>query len=46
MSCFSFYLFSFFCYIIGQQEGGASPAQERGLAPVEGGRFWVKGVEG
>jgi hypothetical protein len=43
MSCFSFYLFSFSTYNIGEQEGGTSPAQEGGLAPVGGGRCWVKG---
>jgi hypothetical protein len=26
MSCFQFYLFSFFLYKIGEQEGGTSPA--------------------
>jgi hypothetical protein len=36
MSCFSFYFFSFFSYKIREQEGGTSPAQGGGLAPVEG----------
>jgi hypothetical protein len=35
MSCFSFYLFSFFFYKIGEQEGGISPTQEGGLAQWE-----------
>jgi hypothetical protein len=29
MSCVLFYLFSFFIYKIGEQEGGASPATGR-----------------
>jgi hypothetical protein len=45
MSCHSFSLFSFFFHKIGQQEGKTSPAQGGGLAPVEAGSCWRKGVE-
>jgi hypothetical protein len=38
MSCFSFYLFSFFFYEIGEQEGRTSPTQAKGLVPVVGER--------
>jgi hypothetical protein len=38
MSCFSFYLFSFIFYKIGDQEGETSPAQRGELAPVGVGR--------
>jgi hypothetical protein len=34
MSCFLFYLFSFFSYKIGDQEDRTNPAQGGGLAPV------------
>jgi hypothetical protein len=44
MSCFSFYPFSFFMYIIGEQEGRTSPAQRGVLAPAEGGSCWGKGI--
>jgi hypothetical protein len=43
MSCFSFYLFSFFLYKIREQEEGTGAAQGGGLAPVRRGRRWGKG---
>jgi hypothetical protein len=46
ISCFSFYLFSFFFYKIGEQDGKTCPAQEEGLAPVGGRRDWGKEVAG
>jgi hypothetical protein len=36
IKCHVFYLFLFFSYKIGEQEGRTSPAQEGGLAPVGG----------
>jgi hypothetical protein len=42
MSCFSFYLFSFFFYEIREQEDGTGPAQGGWLAPVEGGEVMGK----
>jgi hypothetical protein len=34
MACFSFYLFCFFSYKIGEQEDRTNPAQEEVLGPV------------
>jgi hypothetical protein len=41
MSCFSFFLLSFFIYKIGEKEGKTSPAQEE-LTQVGGGRWQGK----
>jgi hypothetical protein len=43
MFCFSFSLFSFFSYKIGEQKGRTSPAQGKGWHPWEGGGFVEKG---
>jgi hypothetical protein len=40
---FSFYLFSFFSYIIGKHEGRKSPAQGEGWQQWEGGGVGEKG---
>jgi hypothetical protein len=42
-SCFSFCLFFCFSYKIKEQEGGTSPAQGEGLAPVGGGDVRERG---
>jgi hypothetical protein len=46
MSSFSFHLFSFFYYKIGEQESKTGLAQRGGLTPVGGEKCWGKGVEG
>jgi hypothetical protein len=40
------FVFSFFFYKIGEQEGGISPAQKGGLVSVGVGRCWGKAVGG
>jgi hypothetical protein len=42
MSCFTFSLFSFFFYKIGDQEGKTIPAQGARMAPVRERRCWGK----
>jgi hypothetical protein len=42
MSCFSFYLFSFFFYKIREQEGRTGPALPSG----EGWHYWEGGGDG
>jgi hypothetical protein len=46
MSCFSFYPFSFFMYIIGEQEGRTSPAQGWKAGTSGKGEVLGKGVRG
>jgi hypothetical protein len=46
MSCFSFYLFLFSPTKIGEQRGGTSSTQRRGLAALEGGSIGKMGWEG
>jgi hypothetical protein len=46
MSCFLFYLLSFFFHKIREQEERISPAQGGGLITEGGRRCWEKGIRG